>query len=91
MGEWGIFHTDGVAGANVAGGQDDCHNPGFSDEAALFVPVQYGGQQTGLKAFYLGAGVSQAGDFDNSGFADVELGCGGEREKFDAACGDVLA
>jgi hypothetical protein len=83
--------ADGVAGADVAVGEDDGHYSGFANELAVLVAVEGGSHETRMDAIQLGTGVSESGYFDNGGGAQVEAAAGREREQVDPAGGDVFA
>jgi hypothetical protein len=87
----GEVDRDRVAGADVAGGHHDAHDPGQPDQVAVVVVVEDGAPQPLVDAVELAARVAQAGDLDHRVGAEAEAGAGGQAQQVDAAGGHVLA
>ena len=87
----GKLDADPIAGTGFARGENDGHDPGLADEAALGVAVEDGLHEAGLEPVDLGTWIAQAGDLDDGAVAKMEPGAGREAEEVEAARGDVLA
>ena len=81
---------DRIARSDIAAGEDDRHDACAADEVAGVVAVEDGLHEAGLKIVELAAGVTQACDFDECGFAEAELGARWKRQDIEAARGDVF-
>lgn len=87
---WRQFDPDLSTGPDLATRQNDPHHPGFTEQGALGVAVQHGGEHTRLKRIQLPARISQTRHLDNSVRADMEPCAGRQAEQVHAPRGDVF-
>jgi RecB family exonuclease len=83
--------ADRVAGAHLAGGEHDAHDPGLQDDVAVVVAVERRLHQARLDAVELRARVAQPGDLDDRIVAETQRRADGQPEQVDTRGRDVLA
>src|SRR5215472_18325465 len=83
--------TDGIAGADLAAGDDDAHNAGLAHQIAALVASQCRRHQSILNVVELAARVAQTGYLDDRRRAEMQLRAGRQPQQIDAARRDVLA
>lgn len=89
---WWKFDSNNIAGADVASGQDDAHNPGTADfltcGVALTPEVLL---ETGAEVVDFAAWSAQAGDFNNGVSAEMQAGSKRKCEHVQTTSEDVFA
>lgn len=85
------FDSDRVVRLYHATCKNDGHDARLADQFAIGGAVQHSIQKPGLEILYLGAGVAQAGRFQNDFIADPDQRALGQTQQIDTARGDVLA
>lgn len=89
--DWLVGEFNPIACRDQAALQNNCHDPGLSDQCSVRGPAKYSRKKPGPERFYLCTRISQAGYLDEGMIAKAKPGSDAQAKQVDSPGCDVLA